>query len=217
MRSGAHGRAGALVVSPQAAPLTASNALGFPVLTQLRRIANEPPREAPRICSSPTFKLGSNWAPQSISVEELVEIRCSIVRRPRTSADLLLVCSGLPRYISRRALARERPAPSRSPDCADEHVDDGYSGRQRGDQVLGRRVPALDVSACARSGIRTRTGLPPRDFKSLVSTSFTIRAAQRTEDRGLRTSLLSVFCRLSSELEAGVGIEPASTALQAAA
>ncbi len=39
--------------------------------------------------------------------------------------------------------------------------------------------------------------LGPRDFKSLVSTNFTIRA--------------------NRILEAGVGIEPASTALQAAA
>ena len=43
---------------------------------------------------------------------------------------------------------------------------------------------------------------PARDFKSLVSTSFTTRA----------------LCeRFGKKLEAGVGIEPASTALQAAA
>ena len=33
----------------------------------------------------------------------------------------------------------------------------------------------------ARAGIRTRTGLPPRDFKSHASTSFATRAGKRPE------------------------------------
>ena len=73
----------------------------------------------------------------------------------------------------------------------------------------------------ARSRNRTGMGgLGPRDFKSLVSTNFTIRAA---EDRR-RHSRISMTKRYNQStkqvtlnLEAGVGIEPAYTALQAAA
>ena len=52
--------------------------------------------------------------------------------------------------------------------------------------------------------------LGPRDFKSLVSTNFTIRANGVI----LREMTLGTNLRI---LEAGVGIEPAYTALQAAA
>ena len=54
----------------------------------------------------------------------------------------------------------------------------------------------------ARDRNRTGTGcLTPQDFKSCVSTYFTTRA----------------FMNERIKMEAGVGIEPASTALQAAA
>ena len=59
----------------------------------------------------------------------------------------------------------------------------------------------------ARGRSRTGTAAKPRDFKSLVSTCSTTRA-KVFED--------TVVPELEG-LEAGVGIEPASTALQAAA
>ncbi len=52
----------------------------------------------------------------------------------------------------------------------------------------------------------------PRDFKSLVSTSFTIRA------RNLMRLFRPVFPHSArEEMEAGVGIEPAYAELQSAA
>ena len=52
---------------------------------------------------------------------------------------------------------------------------------QRGAPVLldgGREAPQRGVRLeHARGGIRTRTGFPPRDFKSLVYTGSTTRAS----------------------------------------
>ena len=52
--------------------------------------------------------------------------------------------------------------------------------------------------------------LAPGDFKSPVSTSFTTRAAHRGRFKGCASGA-------AKDLEARVGIEPAYTALQAAA
>ena len=55
----------------------------------------------------------------------------------------------------------------------------------------------------------------PRDFKSLVSTSFTTRAGGREDVRVYEESTPSSAAPVGMEAE--VGIEPAYTALQAAA
>lgn len=65
-------------------------------------------------------------------------------------------------------------------------------------------MDGLIQSDGARSRNRTGTVLPPRDFKSLASTNFAIRANWRCKIQQL-------------EMEAEVGIEPAYTELQSAA
>ena len=63
----------------------------------------------------------------------------------------------------------------------------------------------------ARGRNRTGTVLPPRDFKSLASTNFATRAETCAWDS------TESFTRSREKMEAEGGIEPPSTALQAAA
>ena len=94
----------------------------------------------------------------------------------------------------------------------------GISGRQL-DQTAG-------LLPTASSGLVPGTGIEPvrrdqasADFKSAVSTNSTTRAEQESgADLQESASTAGTGSRQpTSELEAGVGIEPASTALQAAA
>lgn len=71
----------------------------------------------------------------------------------------------------------------------------------------------MDLQIGARNRNRTGTPFPARDFKSLVSTCFTIRACRYFK----AAEKIKAPTALLEKLEAGVGIEPAYTALQAAA
>ena len=64
----------------------------------------------------------------------------------------------------------------------------------------------------ARGRNRTGTVLPPRDFKSLASTNFATRAGAARQGR-----IVPANDAKGKKLEAEAGIEPTSTALQAAA
>ena len=86
-----------------------------------------------------------------------------------------------------------------------------------------RMAPLEEAKRSAGSGARSRdrtcTPLRARDFKSLASTSFATRAgvAEPRADRAARQPVGESTPATETGLEAGVGIEPASTALQAAA
>src|SRR5688500_11021869 len=80
------------------------------------------------------------------------------------------------------------------------------AGRQDGNNQLGDHVLPLHALCGARGRNRTGTTLRSGDFKSPASTSFATQAAA-----------LAGILPLAGSLEAGVGIEPAYTALQAAA
>lgn len=94
-------------------------------------------------------------------------------------------------------------------------------------QKLASRTQAIDFIG-ARSRNRTGTAQRPTDFKSVASTNFATRADER---RSLKTNRAdgrqensppspitnSQVLQNRWNMEAEVGIEPASTALQAAA
>ena len=82
----------------------------------------------------------------------------------------------------------------------------------------GRRIGPGPCGTCgngARDGGRTRTAVKPRDFKSLVSTSFTTRAGSAVA--GGKVTGHGAGDGVSGGVEAGTGIEPVYAELQSAA